>query len=319
MFGKDSLLAMDLLGQPRSSSTATVPPFTAVDYANHFAAKIDSVRRDTAGSPPPHFPPTDCRLSTLDLLTDLELRRLILASPPKSSELDPVPAFLIQESIDILLPFLTLLCNASLRDGTLPESQKRPIITPILKQSGLDPSVLSNYRPISNVSFLSKIIEKIVATQLIKYLDSNNLLPPRQSGFRKGHSTETLLLHLLADIYNAIDRSQVTLLALYDVSAAFDTVDHDILLHRLSVSFGITGLPLYWLTSYLAGRSSSTIFCSTHSPWIPILVGLPQGSVLGPLLYMLYTADLGSLLASVTVTSFLAHLRLVFIVLDLTL
>ena len=108
---------------------------------------------------------------------------------------------------------------------------------------------------------------------------------------------------MLADVYSAIDKSQVTLLALYDVSAAFDSVDHDILLHRLSTSFGISGLPLLWLTSYLTGRSSSTIFCSTRSPWIPVLVGLQQGSVLGPLLYIMFTADLSTLLATCSLIS----------------
>ena len=121
-------------------------------------------------------------------------------------------------------------------------------------------------------------------------MDSNNLIPSSQSGFRKGHSTESLLLRLLSDIYGAIDKSQLTLLALFDVSAAFDSVDHDLLLKRLSVSFGISGLPLAWLTSYLSD-------CSSRSFWRPTPFGLLQGSVLGPLLYILFTSEIGSLLA----------------------
>src|SRR6218665_314064 len=130
---------------------------------------------------------------------------------------------------NILLPFLTLLCNTSLREGVLPSSQKRSIVIPIIKQPGLDPSVPSSYRSIANVTFISKIIEKLVASQLFDYWNMNNLLPPCQSGFHKGHSNESLLLRLLSDIYGAMDRSEVTLLALFDVSAAFDSVDHDIL------------------------------------------------------------------------------------------
>ena len=118
-------------------------------------------------------------------------------------------------------------------EGVLPASQKRSILVPVLKCEGLDSNNPVNFRPIANVSFISKIIEKIVALQLTSYLETNNLLPAIQSGFRRGHSTETLLLRLLSDVYGAIDRSQLTLLALFDVSAAFDTVDHDILQERL--------------------------------------------------------------------------------------
>ena len=161
----------------------------------------------------------------------------------------------------------------------------------------------SSYRPIANVTFISKIIEKLVASELFNYLDSNNLLPSCQSGFRKGHSTESLLLRLFSDIYGAMDRTQVTLLALYDVSAAFDSVDHDLLLRRLSITFGIRDLPLLWITSYLSERSTSTVFHTSRSPWRPAPFGLPQGSVLGPLLYILFTADVESLLASCSLMS----------------
>lgn len=118
------------------------------------------------------------------------------------------------------------------------------ILITVPNNEGLDWIDPNNFRPIANVTFQSKIIEKVVAAHLTLYLDRNNLLPKFQSGFRKGRSTETLLVHLLTDTYAAIDRSHVTLLALFKVSAAFNIVHHDELLRRLSTSFSLSGKSL---------------------------------------------------------------------------
>ena len=133
----------------------------------------------------------------------------------------------------MLLPYLTAMINASLREGHLPASQKLAIITPLLKKSSLDANELKNYQPVSNLSFLSKVVERIVAEQFTAYLQTNDLLPRLQSAYRRHHSTETALLRVLSDVYAAIDRQDVTLLGLLDLSAAFDCVDHDILIDRL--------------------------------------------------------------------------------------
>ena len=224
----------NILGRSRGSQG---PTFSSEDFLRHLLKKVSDVRRDTEGADPPQYSETQCCFERFEKVTDVELKSLLLSSPSKSCLLDPIPTFLLKEFIDELLPFLVQLCNASLAEGCLPESQKRAIIRPEIKKPGMDPDNIKHYRPISNLTFLSKVIEKLVVRQLLQYLESCNLIPKLQSGFRKGHSTETVLLRLISDVCDAIDAGHVTLLALLDVSAAFDTVDHSILLTRLCTSF----------------------------------------------------------------------------------
>jgi hypothetical protein len=244
------------------------------------------------------FTKTDAIFSGFELCSQVELREIIKSSPSKTCDLDPAPTFLVKDHIDVMLPFLTKLCNATILEGGLPESQRTAIVVPRLKGTGLDPADVKSHRPISNLSFMSKVIERVIFRQLVVYLDSNNLVPKYQSGFRKHHSTESATLRVLSDIYSAIDNGRIALLALLDVSAAFDTVDHDILMHRLAESFGIVGQAHDWLSSFVTRRTYSVRFGgTTTSPW-KVRSGIPQGSILGPLLYILYTADVAALVES---------------------
>ena len=157
---------------------------------------------------------------------------------------------------------------------------------------------LNNFRPISNLNFISKILEKVVASRIQSHLSSNSLSSSFQSAYRIFHSTETTLLKIHNDLILAMDRGEVTSLILLDLSAAFDTVDHSILLTRLQNWFGLDGLSLNWFTYYLfSSRSQAVSINDSISAFSTLSCGVPQGSVLDPLLFTLYTTPLGSVIS----------------------
>ena len=170
------------------------------------------------------------------------------------------------------------------------------LVTPVLKKPQLDQNIQKNYRPISNLHFISKILEKIVAHQLVEHLNNHQLLDQLQSAYRKQHSTETALVKVKSDLLKAADDRKVSILVLLDLSAAFDTIDHTILFDLLCYRFGVNGSALQWLTSYLTNRKQTVIFDGSKSTPMPIKYGVPQGSVLGPLLFSIYTTPLGDIM-----------------------
>ena len=177
----------------------------------------------------------------------------------------------------------------------MPDSLKSAQITPFLKKAGLDKDVLQNYRPVSNLSFLSKLIERVVAEQFRDHLSTNDLCDEMQSAYRRYHSTETALLKVHDDILLALDNNCIVVLVLLDLSAAFDTIDHAILLKRLEDYFGIKDKALAWFKSYLCNRHQSIVIKGNSSEQHVLQYGVPQGSVLGPLLFTCYTTPLGQL------------------------
>ena len=167
---------------------------------------------------------------------------------------------------------------------------KQAVVTPLLKKPGLDPNDLKNFRPVSNLPFISKILEKVVLTrQLQKHLSENDLLEIKQSAYRKNHITETTLLSVVDGLLRNADDRLVSVLALLDLSAAFDTLDHPILLQRLETTFGISDTVLHWFASYLEGREQSVMVDNVLSSPSPLQFRVPQGSVLGPILFTLYS------------------------------
>ena len=172
-----------------------------------------------------------------------EVISAVRALPDKCCLLDPLPTKL----------FIAEVFNRSLSTGHVPDNFKTAYITPRLKKNNMDPVDPSSYRPISNLSVLSKLLERLVACRLLAHLRSSGLLPRLQSAYRANHSVETAVLKVLSDILLAIDNGDLSSLVSLDLSSAFDTVDHSILLQRLELTFGIGEMALSWFRSYLVG------------------------------------------------------------------
>jgi len=201
----------------------------------------------------------------------------------------------------VILPGLcTFYCvtarSLSFSQGTFPSKFKHASVTPLLKKPGLDPTVSENFRPFSNLNNISKILERLFLTRLQPYIASSHCFSHLQSAYCKHHFTETSLIHLLDSIYHAADNGLATLLSL-DLSAAFDTIHHTILLNHLTSSFGIMGSSHNWLMSYLSNRSFSVTSGYSSSIILPSSCRVPQGSVLSPILFTIYVSPIASIVS----------------------
>ena len=210
--------------------------------------------------------------------------------PKTSSGHDDISTKLFKETIYIIINPLTHIINRSFEAGIVPDDMKIAKVIPIYKAS--DPSLLKNYRPISLLPAFSKLLE-IMYDKLMSFLVSKNILYKRQYGFRSKHSTIHPILHFLNHCAEANNKphSEYTLAVLCDLSKAFDVIDHKILLHKLE-NYGIRGIPNKWLENYLTNRQQFVQFENHKSSFQPIQCGVPQGSILGPLLYLIYVNDI---------------------------
>ena len=232
-------------------------------------------------------------LQTFRPTTSEELRKIVSSFPLKCAPHDPIPVALLKPHYDVLIAIWVRIVNLSLEFSCF-DGLKDSVIGPLLKDlaSKVDTDLYKNNRPISNIVFLSKLIERVVADRLDEHLRVSNLYIDNQFGYRKGHCTESLLTKLLNNLLLSCDENMPSILILLDLSAAFDTVDHDLLLHILENEIGIKASALRWFASFLIGRKYTVKINSSYSPESELLYGVPQGSVLGPILFNIYLRGL---------------------------
>ena len=229
--------------------------------------------------------------SSFQELTQDQVKKLITSSKSTTSLLDPIPISLLKSCLDIIITPITTLVNKSLTSGKFPDKWKTGVVTPLLKKPNLDLN-FKNYRPVTNLSFTSKIIEKAA---LITYIKQFNKLPSFHdcnSAYRQNFSTETLLTKINTDIIENMDNKNLTMLVLLDLSAAFDTVNHNKLIDIMKYRFNISDKTLNWTRSYLSSRHNIIKVKNVTSDPHVSQHGVPQGSCIGPIFFLAYISYL---------------------------
>ena len=278
---------------------------TMMTFFNDKIEKIRSSFTETSENQIIKMSASHGKLFDLGSITEDEVKEIISTHGIKCSPDDPAPINLLQNHLDLFVPIWTKLINLSLSEGSM-EGLKSAVLIPLIKEINdtVDAEVLKNYRPVSNLLLVEKLIERVVRIKLEKHMSNNNLHSDFQYGYKKGHSTETLLIKVVNDLLISCDKQIPTIVMLLDLSAAFDTVDQEKLLQILHHDIGIEGTALKWFESFLKGRTQKVKINTSYSEESKLGYGVAQGSVLGPDLFNIYIRSLCKYLEPIKLSIF---------------
>ena len=264
----------------------------AEDFAEFFLQKIENICDKFNNTTPYTTEPNDVpQLSKFSPIHESDLLKIIKAMPTKSCELDYMGTDKIKAVLHTCILSITKIVNLSLDKGAFSNEWKTAIEKPLIKVKKKE-TTHSNYRPVSNLSFISKVVERCTLQQLTKHCHNHTLLPHFQSAYRKHHGCETSLLKLTNDILRDMEKHQVTSMIILDLSVAFDTVDHELLLKVLNHKFGVTDTALEWYKNYLILKKFKVSINGTYSNKKTMNFSMPQGSVQGAFLFIAHASTI---------------------------